>query len=260
MVFQKRRPVRNPTLPPGQRVYAIGDIHGEADLLVSLLHAIREDSKQRQPASLMLIFLGDFIDRGQDSALMLKVFSLMTDSAVKVLKGNHEATLVDVYRGDEEALAFWLRFGGRQTLEGLGVTIAADMTTTLNSLRAALDAKIVDWLDGLPHCLTLGDYFFAHAGIRPRVRLGKQDPDDLLWIREPFLSSKRRHEKIVVHGHTIEPGPPILGGNRIGIDTGAHEHGCLTALGLEGHSQWLIQVTDERAQVSALERPTAIGR
>jgi len=248
MVFRRRRTVDDPSLPPGQRVYAVGDIHGEADLLTSLLHAIREDSQRRAPAKVTLVFLGDFIDRGKDSAALLKVFSLVSDEAVKVLKGNHEAALVDVYRGDEEAMAFWLRYGGRPTLDGLGVGITADMAETLARLRATLDSGIVDWLDGLPHCWSLGDYYFTHAGIRPRVRLARQDPDDLLWIREPFLSSKRRYEKIIVHGHTVENGPPMLGGNRIGIDTGAHENGCLTALGLEGNAQWLIQASDGRTR------------
>ena len=248
MVFRRRRTVDDPSLPPGQRVYAVGDIHGEADLLTSLLHAIREDSQRRAPAKVTLVFLGDFIDRGKDSAALLKVFSLVSDEAVKVLKGNHEAALVDVYRGDEEAMAFWLRYGGRPTLDGLGVGITADMAETLARLRETLDSGIVDWLDGLPHCWSLGDYYFTHAGIRPRVRLARQDPDDLLWIREPFLSSKRRYEKIIVHGHTVENGPPMLGGNRIGIDTGAHENGCLTALGLEGNAQWLIQASDGRTR------------
>lgn len=255
MVFRTRRKRDEPNLPPGQRVYAIGDIHGEADLLVSLLHAIREDSKQRDAASVTLVFLGDFIDRGKYSATLLKVFSLVSDVEVKVLKGNHEAALVDVYRGDEEALAFWLRFGGRPTLEGLGIAIPTDervnTAETLTQLRAVLDSRIIDWLDQLPHFWSLGDYYFTHAGIRPRVSLAQQDPDDLLWIREPFLSSKRRHEKVIVHGHTIEGDRPALGGNRIGIDTGAFENGCLTALGLEGDAQWLIQACDGRARVAS---------
>ena len=252
MVF-RRRPVAAPCLPPGRRVYAIGDIHGEADLLISLLNAIRHDSSARGPAAVTLVFLGDFIDRGRDAATLLRALPLAGDDDVKVLKGNHEAALVDVYRGDEEALAFWLRFGGRQTLEGLGVTIAEPVDTAhlLHALRAALDVGVVDWLDRLPHAWTCGDYLFVHAGIRPRVRLARQDPDDLLWIREPFLSSRRRHEKVIVHGHTFTPGRPELGGNRIGIDTGAHETGCLTALGLEGEAQWLIQAYDDRPRTTS---------
>lgn len=240
------------TLPAGRRVYAIGDIHGEADLLVELLHAIRQDSLARGGTAVTLVFLGDFIDRGRESATLLKVMYNAPDADVMILKGNHESALVDVYRGDEEALAFWLKFGGRPTLEGLGVALgdgaAIDTGDILARLRDALDPTIIDWLDALPHSWTLGDYFFAHAGVRPRVRLSRQNPDDLLWIREPFLSSGRNHGKVVVHGHTIEPGRPRLGGNRIGIDTGAHEHGCLTALGLEGNLQWLIQVSDDRDQ------------
>lgn len=259
MVFRKTAsvsaPVPPPCLPAGRRVYAIADIHGEADLLVELLNAIRRDGSARGGAAMTLVFLGDFIDRGKDAATLLKVFPLIASDGVVVLKGNHEAALVDAYRGDEEALAFWLKFGGDATLEGLGVDACphqpGSYSKIMGDLRRAVDVATIDWLDRLPHSWSLGDYFFSHAGIRPGLRLAKQDPDDLLWIREPFLSSRRRHEKVIVHGHTIEPGAPRLGGNRIGIDTGAHEHGSLTALGLQDHEQWLVQVSDGRVMIEA---------
>lgn len=238
----RRKPAR---LPAGRRVYAIGDVHGEAGLLRDLLRRIDEDGARRGAMRTTLVFLGDFIDRGAHAAELLRTFHAAGHRDLVVLKGNHEAALVDVYRGDEEALAFWIRFGGRATLEGLGIAVpeagTIDPAGTLWRLRDALAPEVVDWLDALPHQWTLGDYFFCHAGVRPGVRLRGQDADDLLWIREPFLSSGRNHGKVVVHGHSVEPAGPVLGGNRIGLDTGAHEHGRLTALGLEGEAQWLVE-------------------
>lgn len=255
MFARKNQRSLRPAIPHGRRIYAIGDIHGEIDLLQDLLHQIAADSKQRGPAQTTLVFLGDFIDRGSGAARLLYMFAAMREPNVIILKGNHEAALVEVYRGDHEALAFWMQFGGHATMAGLGIDqhmlATASVASILMQLQFSLQRDIVDWLAELPHCWTLGDYFFVHAGIKPGVRLSRQDQDDLLWIRKPFLASKRRHEKVIVHGHTIESGLPELGGNRIGIDTGAHEHGCLTALGLEGDAQWLIQSTDERTSTWA---------
>jgi serine/threonine protein phosphatase 1 len=246
MFSRKRHPANLPRIPAGRRVYAIGDIHGESRLL-----KIDDDASHRGDADTVLLFMGDFIDRGCGAVSLLRIFSQITDSRIVILKGNHEAALVDVYRGDEEALAFWLRCGGHATLSGLGVPSidpTLEPARTLRSLRYALSERVINWLDSLPHSWSIGDYFFAHAGVRPGLSFKRQDQDDLLWIREPFLSSRRWHGKVVVHGHTIEPGLPVLGGNRIGIDTGAHEHGCLTALGLEEDMQWLLQVEDGRAR------------
>lgn len=251
-MFARRRPrLTRPSIPKGHRVYAIGDVHGELDLLQALLTRVAVDNQDRDPAQTTLVFLGDFIDRGSGAASLLRMFADLRDSNVIVLKGNHEAALVDVYRGDQEALPFWLKFGGQATMVGLGIDQnllnTASAEVVLSALQSCLQEEVVDWLAALPHSWVLGDYVFVHAGIKPGVRLEKQDPDDLLWIRKPFLTSRRRHEKIIIHGHTVEPGSPRLGGNRIGIDTGAFEHGCLTALGLENDQQWLIQSTDRRA-------------
>lgn len=239
MRWLRRRPDR-PALPVGRRIYAIGDIHGETQLLLDHLALIRADASQRSPADTTLIFLGDFIDRGAGAAELLFALSAARGPAVVFLKGNHEAALVESYRGNRDAMKFWLKYGGRATLKGLGVEADIDIDDTIDALRSVLDPAIVEWLDQLPMSLTVGDYFFVHAGIRPGIKLDRQASEDLLWIREPFLSSRRNHGKVVVHGHTIEPGVPQLGGNRIGIDTGAHEHGRLTVLGLEGEDQWLL--------------------
>lgn len=238
--------LRKPRLPPGKRVYAIGDVHGEAELLARLLHNIALDSEVRGLSETKLVVLGDFIDRGPRAADILRNLSKLDDRNLIVLKGNHEAVLVRAYDGDEAVLTEWLRFGGASTLAGLGVPRpvleSQDTGAILADLHANLQPDIVEWLDALPLWWSLGDYFFVHAGVRPGVKLLEQSDEDLLWIRNPFISGRHRHEKVIVHGHTIEPGKPELGGHRIGLDTGAHEHGRLTALGLEADRQWLLQV------------------
>jgi len=242
-------------LPEGRRVYAVGDIHGEAALFAALLARIEADAAQRAPMRTTLILLGDVIDRGTRAIELLRGLHAAVGPDLVLLKGNHEAALVDVYRGDEEALAFWIRFGGRATLQGLGIAVPADghvdPARVLWQLRDALDPAVIDWLDALPHSVTLGDYVFCHAGVRPGVPLRRQDPDDLLWIREPFLSSRAQHGKVVVHGHTIEPDGPVFRRNRIGVDTGAHEHGVLSAVGLEARAQWAVR--EERAEWGVVE-------
>jgi serine/threonine protein phosphatase 1 len=242
-LFGRRRVAAS--IPDGERVYAIGDIHGEAQLFASLLRDIHADSAARGAADTTLVILGDFIDRGDSAAEVLLTMSRVTNPKVVILKGNHEASLVQAYRGDADVLDFWMRFGGAATLIGMGAPPATvesdDPAELVAALRATIDADLIDWLDALPTSWTNGDYYFTHAGIRPGVDLDAQDEHDLLWIRQPFLKSRKHHGKVIVHGHTIEPGLPPLGLNRIGIDTGAHEHGRLTAVGLEGDRQWILQ-------------------
>lgn len=259
----KRFQRSTPTIPPGHRIYAIGDIHGEAALLRRLLLQIKEDSAMRRDGSITLVFLGDIVDRGTDAADLLRVFAQMDAEHVVVLKGNHEAALVQAYHGDHEVLSEWLPFGATATLAGFGVTpaeIDAPPDDLAAALRAKIDSSLIEWIDALPCAWECGDYYFTHAGVRPGVNLSKQDERDLLWIREPFLSSGRWHGKVVVHGHTIEPGVPSLGGNRIGVDTGAHEHGVLTAVGLEGGRQWVLQATaDQSDDVPDADIPALIA-
>jgi serine/threonine protein phosphatase 1 len=245
-MFNRSRSKSRPAIPFGHRVYAIGDIHGEAGLLRRVLRLIEEDNTARREAVVTLIFLGDLIDRGPDAAAVLETFARMRIDNVVVLKGNHEEALVQAYHGDDNVLDQWLPFGAMATLTGFGVTlkeIDSSNTVFADALRTRIDRDLIDWLENLPSAWECGGYYFTHAGVRPGVDLANQRESDLRWIREPFLSSRRDHGKVIVHGHTVEPGVPSLGGNRIGIDTGAHEHGVLTALGLEGERQWLLQAT-----------------
>lgn len=239
----------------------MGDVHGEGHLLIRALRLIKADNDARPDADVTLVFLGDLIDRGPDAADLVRTFAQMGRDRIVVLKGNHEAALVEAYRGDHEILSDWLPFGAAATLTGFGITIdEIDSPTPVlaAALRARIDPRLIAWLDGLPTAWECGDYYFTHAGIRPGVKLHKQVERDLLWIREPFLSSRRHHGKVIVHGHTVEPGVPPLGGNRVGVDTGAHEYGVLTALGLEEERQWLLQaMADQPEEDKSAARPGA---
>ena len=242
---------RNQTakLAPGTRIYAVGDIHGEAGLFKQLLDRIEDDSAARGPAAVRIILLGDFIDRGPAAAGLLLALAGCADPRLTILKGNHEASMVRAYRGDLAALALWLRFGGVPTLVGLGAAPeeldSEDPDALLATLHRCVAAEMIDWLEALPAGVEIDDYFFTHAGIRPGVPLDEQVEDDLLWIRRPFLTSRRQHAKVIVHGHTIDQ-HVRLGSNRIGVDTGAHRYGRLTALGLQDDRQWTIEARDER--------------
>ena len=235
-----------PRIPDGERIYAIGDVHGCLDKLETLIGLIRHDNAGRDPARVRLILVGDIVNRGPNSAEVVRrcmALSRRTDRFI-ILKGNHEALMVESLAGDFTALGFWLRDGGEATLLSWG--IAADLiaegpsTELLRTARASIPADVLGWLDKLPlHCRA-GDYLFVHAGIRPGVPLAAQVAQDLLWIRHEFLGSDADHGCVVVHGHSISENGIVTRPNRIGIDTGAYRTGILTALALEGDRSWSL--------------------
>lgn len=244
LFFRKRAA---PSLPPGLRAYAIGDVHGRLDLLSELLAAIRADDAAREPAETLVVQLGDLIDRGADSAGVVALAMAPLDwGRLVVLKGNHEAALTGALDGDRRTLSIWLRNGGRAALASWGVDPAIlDAPDATTESIAALVADAIPseqraWLARRPLNLRLGDYYFVHAGVRPGVPLDRQSEEDALWIRDEFLSSRRDHGAIVVHGHSIAEEVEELP-NRIGIDTGAYASGRLTALGLERDRRWYLQ-------------------
>lgn len=242
---------RTPTLPPGERVYAIGDVHGCADALRLLLERIEADDAARGPAHLTIVFLGDVIDRGPDSARALSyVRQLAADGTARLVKGNHEEVFVMAAQGDVAAARALIDNGGLATLESFGIPAAEAARTGVEGLPALLAARIapdvVDFLDAAEDWLTIGDYLFVHAGIRPGVPLAQQQGRDLRWIREAFLEARGAHGHIVVHGHTIMPQVQERP-NRIGIDTGAFLTGRLTALGLEGEARWYLDSAPEES-------------
>lgn len=234
------------TIPPGERVYAIGDVHGCLAQLDSLLAMIRRDEEERGTADTTIVMLGDLVDRGLASAQVIeRLIALKTQAPrTRFLKGNHEEVFLHALAGDEQALRMFCRIGGRETIMSYGVDSTEYERLDYDELAGRLAAVVPEahraFLDAFEDVVTIGDYAFVHAGIRPNVELSLQKTSDLRWIRGGFLDYAGRHEKMIVHGHTITPEVDRRAG-RIGIDTGAYAGGPLTALGIEGDATWVLQ-------------------
>ena len=220
------------TLPPETRVYAIGDVHGCFDALTALHRQIATDLGARPVAKSLLIHLGDYIDRGEDSFGVVERLSGEIPVPVTLrfdLMGNHEMLMLDALRGrSRRDAAMWLQNGGLETLASYGL----DADTTPAEWRARVPEQHRLWLVQRDLSHAVGGYLFVHAGIRPGLPIEVQTPEDMLWIREPFLSDDEQHGAVVVHGHTPSA-DPVIRSNRIGIDTGAALGGRLTCLVLE---------------------------
>lgn len=232
-----------PRAPEGTRVYAVGDIHGRADLLRRLHALIRDDAAGAEGARLVVVYVGDYVDRGPDS---FGVVEMLLDAPLDGferhhLKGNHEDFLVHFLETGEGG-EVWMMNGARQTLESYGVEFsdiaygAGGMAAARDKFRDFMPERHLAFFRGLELSHREGDYLFVHAGIRPGVPLDAQKPFDLMWIRDAFLDSQDDHGCVVVHGHTIEHAPQVMA-NRIGIDTGAFHSGRLTALVVEGETR-----------------------
>ncbi len=229
-----------------RRVYAIGDPHGRDDLFARLISLIREDNAGRSSAPTEVIVLGDVVDRGPQSAQLVRRLMRYTQGSDRftVLKGNHEDMLERVIQVGFKGMERWLDMGGAETLASWDVPsdliAARDYADILRVARASIPQEVVHWLHALPSHLQLGDVVFVHAGIRPGVPLKRQDPGDLMWIGSEFREDARRHPFLVVHGHAIREDGPDIQLHRIGIDTGAYRTGRLTAMGLEGAESWFL--------------------
>ncbi|QGP78555.1 metallophosphoesterase [Sphingobium sp. CAP-1] len=229
-----------------RRVYAIGDVHGRADLLDDLLGLIAQDDAARAVMPLTLILLGDLIDRGPASRQVVdRVMALAASGGdVRCLKGNHEEAFLLAARGDERIMPLFRRMDGMATLASYGLDPALFRvmrdTEVADWMRHHIPRDHVDFLDALPDSIAIGDYLFVHAGIRPGVPIDRQTPADLRWIRTEFLDHASDHPKMVVHGHSITPQIDERT-NRIGIDTGAYFSGRLSAIGLERSDRWFLQ-------------------
>jgi serine/threonine protein phosphatase 1 len=198
-------------------IYAIGDVHGCVTKLRRLVEHCERDAADR-PAT--FVFLGDYIDRGPDSRGVIEyLIALQARLGDRVipLMGNHEA--IALAASEDTLSAFnWLSEGGDETLRSYGAATAR-----------ALPAKHLAWLRSLRLTHDDGRRLFVHAGVDPEKPLDDQHDDDLLWIREPFLSDARNYGRLIVHGHTPTGGGPDLRINRLNIDTGAVYGGALTA-------------------------------
>ncbi|MDH4743002.1 serine/threonine protein phosphatase [Sphingomonas sp. CBMAI 2297] len=231
--------------PTGERVYAIGDIHGRLDLLDELIERIFRDERERHGMPSTIIFLGDLIDRGPESAQVVeRVMQFETQRPTRFLLGNHEEVFLKSLDGDLTALALFNRIGGRETALSYGISEEeyrkSDYPALANLLARAVPRSHIDFMNRFEDLIVLGDYAFVHAGVRPNEPLTRQRPSDLRWIRNEFLRHQTRLEKMIVHGHTISDDVEF-GPHRIGIDTGAYMSGKLTAMGIEGSERWLLQ-------------------
>ena len=225
------------------RSYAIGDIHGQLEKL-QLAHALIDADMAKHGAA-QIVHVGDLVDRGPESAGVIS-FLIAGQAAGAdwvVLKGNHDRMFTG-FLGDDThhdprltTMLSWLhpRLGGGATLASYGVANAADrpVAPVYAEAVAAVPAEHRQFIDGLPVMHRIGDVVFVHAGIRPGLPLVDQIEDDLVWIREPFLSDTRDHGVLIVHGHTVVERPTHYG-NRVNIDTGAGYGGPVTVIALEG--------------------------
>ena len=218
------------------RVYAIGDIHGCAALLDRLLDRIEADLAARPVEKARIITVGDYSDRGPDSrGVIERLLARSGDERFVMLRGNHEQWLLDFLEDPMENGEAWLRNGGRDTARSYGVETDwdRDLYGFWRAFRRAFPTRHLQFLQGLPFSHSEGDFLFVHAGVKPGVRLDRQSPRDMMWIREEFLMHTGSFGKVVVHGHTPGETVEILP-NRINIDTRAFDSGLLSCVAIEG--------------------------
>lgn len=242
-LFSRLRKPKPSTEPGtgGVLVYAIGDVHGQYELLKDLLAEIARDyvasAGGRRP---MLVFCGDYVDRGPGAAEVVETVIWLKsrrDIEVRALKGNHEQAMLAFIDKPAKTMT-WLSYGGLDTLVSYGVGGSMDDERNRRQAARELAARLPPahhaLLRNLELVVEVGDYAFVHAGIKRGIALKKQKEDHLLWIREGFLDDDEPHDKFIVHGHTWKDDRPQTRANRIGIDTGAYATGVLTALRLDG--------------------------
>lgn len=251
------RPQVSARVPDNLRLYAVGDIHGRDDLLAQILEQIGRDAAGLDPdVKRIIVFLGDYVDRGLQSRQVIE--RLLADPLpgfeTVFLKGNHEQAMLQ-FLEDSAFGKTWKYYGGLETLHSYGVTELTlsddprEFERARENFEYALPQTHQDFLRSLRSSYECGDYFFAHAGIRPGLPFYRQIDEDLLWIRNEFLESDMNFGKVVVHGHTPREEVEFRA-NRVGVDTGAYMTGVLTALVLEGGEMRLLQTGRETASLA----------
>lgn len=251
-----------PRVPDGTLVWAVGDIHGCLNLLKALVDGIHADAASIDASRKMVIFLGDYIDRGPDSRGVLRyLIDLPRDAGIewRFLKGNHEEAMLK-FLDDPSFGTNWCEYGGDAALASYGLK-PPEMKHRVEAwarVAADLDHKVTAqeraFLGNLEYSISVGDYFFAHAGARPGIALDRQSARDLMWIRGSFLDDETPFEKVVVHGHT--PTTDVHADHRrIGVDTKAYASGILTAVRLKGQSRQLLFASEaERGHLITSKR------
>lgn len=234
-------------VPDGVRIYAIGDIHGHRVLLEEMLRSISDETDRLPPARILIVFLGDLIDRGPESAGVVERLSNLRDDRYRsvFITGNHEEVLLRILDGEASIVADWLRFGGLQCAESYGLDgqklRTMDETEAARLIGESIPEPHQQFLRSFADSFSVGDYLFVHAGIRPGLPIEQQSLSDLRWIRSPFLECRECHPQVVVHGHSISRDVEFMPG-RIGIDTGAYRSGLLSAVVLEREDRRVLQV------------------
>ena len=245
---ESRLPQIEASVPEGQRVYAVGDIHGRSDLLIALIEAIEIDNRESGVAETTVVLLGDLVDRGPDS---MNVLALAREwqkfRTVRILAGNHEEMFLRSF-DSVDMMRHFLRHGGKETLLSYGLDKREYSRSDLEELQESMIRLVpqadIDFIAGFENVVTIGDYVFVHAGVEPGRPLDEQDVSKLRWIREPFLSGwDWPHPVTVVHGHTPE-GPTALA-HRIGVDSGVFDSGRLSAVELRDGRLRFISTREE---------------
>lgn len=239
-------------------VWAVGDVHGQDDLFDSLSSTILQQLEASPEVDRTVVLLGDYIDRGigsrrvVDRVLAFRAGLIASGNRLVALKGNHEDLLLrfieDAKTGPE-----WIAVGGRETLLSYGV--APFREDTLAWQRASVELLSVipidhlNFYEGLSLQHTVGDLQFVHAGVRPGVDLDAQSPEDMMWIRDIFLTDRRPFERLIVHGHTPDR-EVYMDDRRICVDTGAYATGVLSAVRFQGRTRHLLQARREGREIT----------
>jgi serine/threonine protein phosphatase 1 len=235
-------------------IYAIGDIHGQLEKLTEVLSRIEKNGG----ADARIVFLGDLVDRGPDSAGVVELLmqGLKSGKDWTVVKGNHDRMFAyfmqEVPKADPilRSDLSWLhpRLGGRETLASYGVRASLqDAPEVIHSqARALVPEAHIAFLNNLPAYHQIGAFLFVHAGIRPGAALADQTEDDLCWIRDSFLNDPRPHPWLVVHGHTAVETVQHRG-NRINLDTGAGYGNPISVAVFEDDGIWTLEPTGRKA-------------
>ncbi len=256
--------VSSASVPEGASVFAIGDVHGRADLLKTLLTYIEVEHSKSQNAKTVVVGLGDYVDRGPDSAGVIEAlchFQRNYSIDLVWLRGNHEAMLTEFMEAPNRIGPEWFEQGGLETLRSYGCIInrrPQDFNQVRDDMARLLPIQHIKFLDNLRSSSTIGDFFFCHAGARPNIALKSQSERDLRCIRSGFADRDLPFEKVIIHGHTPVATPDVRT-HRINIDTGAYLSGILTCLSIDTRGLSFIQSTiDGTHRVPLVQRNVSI--
>lgn len=232
---------RTPRPDKGERIYAIGDVHGRYDLLIELLQRIISHfpTLEPKPSRLTVLLLGNLIDHGPHGGQCIELAkSLNEEARAKTLLGYHEHLLLESLNANAEAQEAWLAMGGLQTLKSYNISapkLSEDPFDFAERLEDGVPAEHIAFLKSLDASYSSGSYFFAHAGVQPGVPIAKQQRDALFSIGDEFTASEKWHGQMVVHGHSTVDEVEVYE-NRIALDTGAYKTDTLSAVCLQDKS------------------------